>query len=45
MFNIKKKKKKKTLLFFLPQKTYSWDFVLKSEAFEAIFDLLNLLLK
>lgn len=32
-------------LFSLPQNTYSWEFVLRSEAFEAIFDLLNLLLK
>lgn len=28
-----------------PQNTPSWDFVLRSEAFEAISDLLNLLLK
>lgn len=33
------------LLFPLPQNTPSWDFVLRSEAFEAISDLLNLLLK
>ena len=42
MFNVQKPSLN---LFFLPQKTYSWDFVLKSEGFEAIFDLLNLLLK
>lgn len=45
MFNVLFLKKRKLYCFFLPQKTYSWDFVLKSEAFEAIFDLLNLLLK
>lgn len=42
MFNVQKPSLNP---FFLPQKTYSWDFVLKSEGFEAIFDLLNLLLK
>lgn len=34
-----------SFLFPLPQNTPSWDFVLRSEAFEAISDLLNLLLK
>lgn len=36
------------IFFFLPPSfhiPYSWEFVLRSEAFEAIFDLLNLLLK
>ena len=42
MFNVRKPSLNP---FFSPQKTYSWDFVLKSEGFEAIFDLLNLLLK
>lgn len=42
MFNVQKPSLNP---FFLPQKTYSWDSVLKSEGFEAIFDLLNLLLK
>lgn len=32
-------------VFLLPQNTDSWEFVLRSEAFEAISDLLNLLLK
>lgn len=32
-------------VFLLPQNTHSWDSVLRSEAFDAISDLLNLLLK